>query len=75
MEIAVKRDRQVAHEKTSAVGKLDAIRIKTDQPVCLKTFEGFSGILEVILKIKPASTKLIETDFSMAHQSIDNLPS
>ena len=74
MEIAVKRHRQVAHEKASAVGKLDAIRIETDQPVCLKAFEGFSGILEVILKIKPFSSKFIETDFSVAHQSLDHLP-
>ena len=74
MEIAVKRHRQVAHEKTSAVGKLDAIRIETDQPVCLKAFEGFSGILEVLLKIKPVSVELIETNLSMAHQTLDNLP-
>ena len=74
MEIAVKRHRQVAHEKASAVGKLDANLIKTDQPVCLKAFEGFSGILEVLLKIKPASVELIETDFSTAHQSLDDLP-
>ena len=73
MEIAVKRHRQVAHEKTTAVGKLDAIRTETDQPVCLKAFEGFSGILEVLLKIKSASAELIETDFSMAHQSLDDL--
>ena len=70
----VKRHRQVAHEKTSAVGKLDAIRTETDQPVFLKALEGFSGILEVILKIKPVSAELIETDFSVAHQSLDNLP-
>ena len=74
MEIAVKRHRKVAHEETSAVGKLDAIRTETDQPVCLKAFEGFSGILEVLLKIKPVSVELIETDFSMAHQSLDHLP-
>ena len=59
MEIAVKRHRQVAHEKTSAVGKLDAILIETDQPVCLKAFEGFSGILEVLLKIKSVSAELL----------------
>ena len=64
MEIAVKRHRQVAYEKTSAVGKLDATRIEMDQPVCLKAFEGFSGILEIILKIKPVSAEFIETDFS-----------
>ena len=74
MGIAVKRHRQVAYEKAAAVGKLDAIRIETDQPVCLKALEGFSGILEIILKIKPVSAKFIETDFSMAHQSIDHLP-
>ena len=74
MEIAVKRHRQIAHEKASAVSKLDAIRIETDKPVCLKAFEGFSGILEVILKIKSASDELIETDLSVAHQSLDALP-
>ena len=74
MEIAVKRHRQVAHEKASAVGKFDAILIETDQPVCFKVFEGFSGILELLLKIKLASAELIETDFSMAHQSLDDLP-
>ena len=73
MEIAVKRHRQVAHEKASAVGKLDAIRTETDQPVCLKAFEGFLGILELLLKIKPVSAELIETDFSMAYESLDNL--
>ena len=73
MEIAVKRHRQIAHEKASAVSKLDAIRIETDQPVCLKAFEGFSDILEVILKIKPAFAELIKTDFSMANQSLDDL--
>ena len=52
MEIAVKRHRQITHEKASAVGKLDAILIEMDQPVCLKAFECFSGILEVLLKIK-----------------------
>ena len=66
MEITVKRHRQVAHEKTSAVGKLDAIRTETDQSVCLKAFEGFSGILEVLLKNKHVSVELIETDFSMS---------
>ena len=74
MEIAVKRHRQVAHEKASAVGKLDAIRIETDQSICLKAFEGFLGILEVILKIKPVSAKFTETDFSLANESLDDLP-